>query len=175
MSYKIPRISPSALAATERCPGFRPDGEDTQAATDGTMFHDEMRLMVETVPRSQWRNWIATRTDAGPQIMGLMEQAEAALRGAQYVPYYLYRQKYMSGGFENVGWAKGNTQNLYNICIMEELCTVLAMGGGASTKLTAPTGRIVRAFAPKYPQEYIERIADTCAEKAKIKEFYHGV
>ena len=79
MSYKIPRISPSALAATERCPGFRPDGEDTQAATDGTMFHDEMRLMVETVPRSQWRNWVATRTDAGPQIMGLMEQAEAAL------------------------------------------------------------------------------------------------
>ena len=115
-----------------------------------------------------------TRLPPAETVGQMLEQTETALRGAQYAPYYLYRQKYMSGGFENVGWARGNTQNLYNICIMEELCTILAMGGGASTKLTAPTGRIVRAFAPKYPQEYIERIADTCAEKAKIKEFYDG-
>lgn len=115
-----------------------------------------------------------TKLPPAEAVGQMLEQTEAVLRGAQYAPYYLYRQKYMSGGFENVGWSKGNTQNLYNICIMEELCTILAMGGGASTKLTAPTGRIVRAFAPKYPQEYIERIADTCAEKAKIKEFYDG-
>jgi len=79
MAYKYARISPSALAATEHCARFRPDGEDSQASIDGTMFHDFMCEMVSTVPREQWESWIATR-NASPQLMGLMEQATAALR-----------------------------------------------------------------------------------------------
>ena len=43
-----------------------------------------------------------------------------------YAPYYLYRQKFTSGGFENVGWSLPGCENLYNIYIMEELCTILA-------------------------------------------------
>ena len=88
-------------------------------------------------------------------------------------PYYLYRQKFMSGGFENVGWAKPGCVNLYNICIMEELCSIIAMGGGGSTKLVRHgDGRNIRLMAPKYPLEYIENIEKTCADKAKISEFY---
>lgn len=77
--YKCTRISPSALAATERCPRFRPDGEESQAAVDGTMFHEFMREMVETVPRDQWESWIATRT-ASPSLLGLLETAAAAVK-----------------------------------------------------------------------------------------------
>lgn len=80
------------------------------------------------------------------------------LREAGYEPYYLYRQKYMSGGFENVGWAKPETENLYNILMMEELCPIPAMGAGASTKITGPNGAVKRKMNPKYPKEYIERI-----------------
>lgn len=95
----------------------------------------------------------------GPEAVGRMvDHSMAALREAGYEPYYLYRQKYMSGGFENVGWAKPGTENLYNILMMEELCPIPAMGAGASTKLTGPNGAVKRKMNPKYPKEYIERI-----------------
>ena len=72
-----------------------------------------------------------------------------------------------------MGWTKPGAENLYNICIMEELCSILAMGGGGSTKLIAPgDGRNIRLMAPKYPLEYIQKIAETCADKEKIQQFY---
>lgn len=102
----------------------------------------------------------------------MLDYAGAQLTAAGYAPYYLYRQKFMSGGFENVGWTLPGYENLYNICIMEELCSIIAMGGGASTKLVGG-GRIRRAFDPKYPQEYITNIDRICEQKQSIKEFYH--
>lgn len=104
------------------------------------------------------------------QVGRMLDFANGELFGAGYVPYYLYRQKYMSGGFENVGWQRSGSENLYNICIMEELCSIISMGGGASTKLCCGGGRIERMFDPKYPAEYIENIDRIVAEKSKIKE-----
>ena len=107
------------------------------------------------------------------EVSAMLDLAGQRLRSADYAPYYLYRQKFMSGGFENVGWAKPGCVNLYNICIMEELCSILAMGGGGSTKLIRPDrGRNIRLMAPKYPLEYIESIDRTCADKNSIGEFY---
>ena len=107
------------------------------------------------------------------EVGRMLDLASRRLRESGYAPYYLYRQKYMSGGFENVGWAKPGTENLYNIAIMEELCSILAMGGGGSTKLIRPDeGRNLRLMAPKYPLEYIQSIEKTCADKAQIAAFY---
>ena len=109
------------------------------------------------------------------QVGAMLSLAEERLRPAGYEPYYLYRQKFMSGGFENVGWTKPGFENLYNICIMEELCSILAMGGGGSTKLIRPDGgRNIRLMAPKYPLEYIQSIEKTCADKAQIADFYRS-
>ena len=110
----------------------------------------------------------------GKREVGLMlDAAREKLTGAGYRPFYLYRQKFMSGGFENVGWAKEGTESLYNILIMEELCTILAMGGGGSTKLVdRASGRIERIFDPKYPKEYIENQEKVLGDKAKITAFY---
>ena len=107
------------------------------------------------------------------EVSEMLDLAYDRLTAQGYAPYYLYRQKFMSGGFENVGWAKPGYVNLYNICIMEELCSIIAMGGGGSTKLVRHgDGRNIRLMAPKYPLEYIENIEKTCADKAKISEFY---
>ena len=107
------------------------------------------------------------------EVAAMLDYAGERLAAAGYAPYYLYRQKFMSGGFENVGWAKDGRVNLYNIVIMEELRSILAMGGGGSTKLVRPDGgRNIRLMAPKYPLEYIEKIEETCAEKEKISDFY---
>lgn len=117
-----------------------------------------------------------TRIPDAATVGEMLTGANRRLARAHYAPYYLYRQKFMSGGFENVGWALQGHNNLYNICIMEELCSILAMGGGGSTKLVDPgRGRIERLFAPKYPLEYIQSIQKVLAGKTKIKEFYDGI
>ena len=117
----------------------------------------------------------ATRIPDENEVRGMLSFAAERLRGAGYRPYYLYRQKFMSGGFENVGWCLPGTENIYNVCIMEELCTVLALGGGASTKLVdAASGRIERVFNAKYPKEYIDSIEKINAGKKRIEDFYSG-
>ena len=106
----------------------------------------------------------------------MLDIAGVSLREHGYSPYYLYRQKFMSGGFENVGWTKDGFLNLYNVCIMEELCSIIAVGGGGSTKLvSAGSGRNIRLFAPKYPMEYISGIEKTCSDKQGIIDFYGKV
>ena len=107
------------------------------------------------------------------EVSAMLDYAGLRLREEGYGPYYLYRQKFMSGGFENLGWTRPGYVNLYNICIMEELCSIIALGGGGSTKLVRPDrGRNIRLMAPKYPLEYIENIDKTCGDKIKIGEFY---
>ena len=110
---------------------------------------------------------------SGEDTAAMLDYAWDRLRGAGYLPYYLYRQKYMSGALENIGWCKPGCEGLYNICIMEELHTILALGGGGSTKLTDPgTGKIVRITNPKYPHVYLERLDQVCANKAQLVPFH---
>jgi len=87
-----------------------------------------------------------------------LDNADPALREKGFAPYYLYRQKYMSGSFENVGWCISGAEGLYNIYIMEELHSILSLGAGGSTKMVdAKRNRIERVFHPKFPLEYIQR------------------
>ena len=92
------------------------------------------------------------------EVGQMLDYSIAALRGANFHPYYLYRQKYMSGSFENIGWCISGAEGLYNIYIMEELHSILSLGAGGSTKMVDPAaGRIERVFHAKYPNEYITR------------------
>jgi len=112
-------------------------------------------------------------TPGSESVGEMLDHALSALRTAGYAPYYLYRQKFTAGGFENVGWCVPGTESLYNIAIMEELCSILSLGGGASTKLVDPhTGRIPRMYNPKFPLEYTEGIDRILAAKEKIRIFY---
>ena len=91
-------------------------------------------------------------------VAAMLDYADPALREKGFAPYYLYRQKYMSGSFENVGWCISGAEGLYNIYIMEELHSILSLGAGGSTKMVdAKRNRIERVFHPKFPLEYIQR------------------
>ncbi len=112
----------------------------------------------------------------GEAVSAMLDYAWSRLAAAGYRPYYLYRQKYMSGALENIGWCKPGFEGLYNICIMEELHTILALGGGGSTKLTDPrSGKVVRMANPKYPYEYINGIDKVIAAKEALVEFQRGL
>ena len=101
------------------------------------------------------------------EVRQMLQYAERALRERGYAPYYLYRQKYMSGSFENVGWCKPGYAGLYNIYMMEELHSILSLGGGAMTKINLPDGTLERFHNPKFPQQYLARLDDVLAQKAQ--------
>ncbi len=106
------------------------------------------------------------------EVAAMLDYAGAALRAADFSPYYLYRQKFMAGSFENVGWAKPGFDSIYNVCIMEELHTILALGAGGVTKLTDQgAGRIERLFNAKYPQEYIASMEKIVQNKVLFGDF----
>ena len=105
-------------------------------------------------------------------VREMLADTETRLRAAGYKPYYLYRQKYMSGSFENVGWTKPGFECLYNIYMMEELHSIISLGGGGMTKINLPDGRLERLHNPKFPQQYLARIDDVLAQKAAAAELF---
>ena len=109
----------------------------------------------------------------GAQVARMLEYSINTLLAAGYRPYYLYRQKFMSGSLENVGWAKPGTDSFYNIVMMEELQTVISVGGGGVTKLVdRENNRIVRLPNPKYPHDYLTSREKIMAQKQEIAAFY---
>lgn len=99
------------------------------------------------------------------------ETMKIAAQGAKdmdMVPYYLYRQKNMSGNFENVGYSKEDKYGIYNILIMEEKQTIVACGTGTITKRVYPDGRIERCDNVKDVGLYIEKIEEMIERKRKL-------
>ena len=84
------------------------------------------------------------------------------------VPYYLYRQKNMAGNFENVGYAKPGRAGIYNILIMEEKQSIMALGAGSTTKAVFPDGRIERCDNVKDIDQYLGRIQEMIDRKRKL-------
>ena len=98
---------------------------------------------------------------------------EIAARGAERMgmePYYLYRQKNMSGNFENVGYATKGRYGLYNILIMEEKQDILALGAGTISKAVYPDGRIERCDSVKDVALYLEKIDEMIDRKRRLLE-----
>lgn len=82
-------------------------------------------------------------------------------------PYYLYRQKNIAGNMENVGYARDGKAGIYNILIMEEKQTIVALGAGSVTKFVYPDGeQIERVDSVKNVDQYIERIDEMIERKA---------
>ena len=112
-----------------------------------------------------------SRIPSADEVAEMLDYADPTLRKHGFEPYYLYRQKYMSGSFENVGWTRPGGESLYNIYIMEELHSILSLGAGGSTKMVGG-GLIRRAFNAKYPREYIDLAEKRSANLAAFADFY---
>ena len=108
------------------------------------------------------------------EVTEMVAYANEKLRQLGYKPYYLYRQKYMSGSFENVGWSKDGLDCLYNIYMMEEVHTILSLGGGGMNKVNLPGGKIERFHNPKFPEQYIEMLDSVLSQKEEMFELMKG-
>lgn len=89
-------------------------------------------------------------------------------------PYYMYRQKNMLGNFENVGYCKPNLECVYNVQIMEEKQTIIALGSGASSKFYfEKNNKLERVFNVKSVEHYVDRIDEMIQRKIDgFEQFY---
>ncbi len=104
----------------------------------------------------------------GEKIDLMLGSGRSMLEESGYIPYYLYRQKQMAGNLENVGYSFPGKESVYNIRIMEEDQTILALGAGAITKVRYPEeNRLERIPNVANYQIYIERIEEMIDRKRK--------
>lgn len=101
----------------------------------------------------------------------MIAYSRRALTEAGYEPYYLYRQKYMAGAHENVGWTKPGFASVYNVDVMEESADNLAVGANAITKkIFTGEGRIERIGSPKDIPTYLNKVRALIEEKNALFE-----
>ena len=104
----------------------------------------------------------------------MIAMARHRLTEGGWRPYYLYRQKYMAGNLENVGYAKPGRACLYNIGNMEETASVLALGAGAISKwLFDRALRIERAPNVRTLDESIAR-TDSIVILSEAKDLFQS-
>ena len=117
------------------------------------------RLNLENAPLPDGQ-MVARMTELGAQSADRMAMQ----------PYYLYRQKHMAGQQQNVGYAREGCACLYNVDIMEETTSILAMGAGAISKRVFPDRqlRIVRAPNVSNVSEYTARVDEMMQRKRSL-------
>ena len=103
------------------------------------------------------------------EASGMIDMAQRYAESMEMHPYYLYRQKNILGNLENIGYSKRGYESIYNIQIMEERQTIIALGAGSVTKVVYPSeNRIERAFNVKNVEEYINRIDEMVDRKRAL-------
>lgn len=101
-------------------------------------------------------------------VSKMLDFSRESLEKAGYRPYYLYRQKYMSGNYENVGWSRDGRDCLYNIYMMEELHPIVSLGGGGMSKVNLTESRLERFHNPKFPEQYISQHSQVLEQKQAL-------
>ncbi len=101
-------------------------------------------------------------------VRKMLEISQNMLKNAGFKPYYLYRQKHMTGNFENVGYCTNGHQNVYNIRIMDENQSNIALGAGGISKIYFPDeNRLERVPNVSNYEVYIDRIDEMINRKEK--------
>ena len=93
------------------------------------------------------------------KVSAMVDYARERLKTAGFVPYYIYRQKHQMGALENVGYCRPGAQSIYNIRIMEEKQTIIALGAGGIGKVYYPD------------EDRLERVANVSNYKVYNERF----
>ena len=103
------------------------------------------------------------------EVRKMSDAAEKILRTKNYLPYYLYRQGYISGQIENIAYCKRGAEGIYNIQIMGERQIILGIGVAASTKVPDAKNLCLQSsFNAKDLTTYLRDIDIYIANREKI-------
>ncbi|ERT57082.1 coproporphyrinogen dehydrogenase HemZ [Megasphaera vaginalis (ex Srinivasan et al. 2021)] len=123
------------------------------------LFHHDLRRAIGTAEA----------------VTAMVDYCREKLQRAGYVPYYLYRQKYMAAGLANIGYALPGAIGRYNIEMMEERQTVIGIGPGSASKFISPTSnRMEKLYMPKDITRYGQILAAQLEERRRLCTVVYG-
>lgn len=109
------------------------------------------------------------KTASVSDVAKMVEMAQDGALSMGMHAYYLYRQKNMIGNLENVGYCKPGFESVYNVQIMEERQSIIALGAGATTKVVYyKDNKIERVFNVKDIRQYIQRVGEMLDRKRDL-------
>lgn len=116
--------------------------------------------------REDLKNYSLIKEDEAKEMLAITQKM---MQSFGFVPYYMYRQKYMVGNLENIGYAKPGHECLYNIQIMEERQSIIALGAGATSKIYYPAeNRLERVPNVTNVDQYISRVEEMVERKKGV-------
>lgn len=145
--------------------------EDFKRSVDAAIAMSPENITVHTLALKRGSSLKESNYDntSANLPLQMIEYSREALKNAGYSPYYMYKQKYMSGNLDNTGYAKEGKACIYNIDIMEETRSILACGaGGISKRVFSTHNRLERLANPKGIDVYLERADTIIADKAEF-------
>ena len=144
---------------------------DFKYSLDKAIYYQPENITIHTLYRkkgSELGDELSMQDDNLANKM--IDYAHKSLQKAEYIPYYMYRQKYTGGSLENVGYCRENKECFYNIDIMEERTNIIAFGAAAISKKIDYSANLITRFAHvKNPYDYINRIEEIIL---KQREFW---
>ena len=91
-------------------------------------------------------------------------------------PYYMYRQKNMIGSMENIGYSLPHKEGIYNIQMIEEKQTIIALGADAVSKVVfLEENRHERFANMKDVKEYVDRIEEMLERKIALLDTLYKI
>ena len=157
---------------------------DLIAGFDNDTFIKSLEDVISLCPENLTVHTLCVKNSAGMRDEGFVRKGENLsslisksidmCHNNGYFPYYLYKQKNAVSGLENIGYAKKGFECTYNICMMSELNSTVALGAGGATKLVSMGRSVDRTegfFDCKYPKEYIEGSEKTLRKYEFLRQF----
>ena len=148
---------------------------------DAAMFRNTLHSLLALSPENVTVHTLAVKRasrlkeqnenyhyENASHVGGMVREARRVLTEAGYRPYYMYRQKHMAGNYENVSYALPGSESVYNIRIMDEHQTIVALGAGGISKAYYPeSNRLVRVPNVSNYEIYIDRLGEMTERKEK--------
>jgi len=135
----------------------------------GGLAPESMTVHTLSIKRSSLLHLWQAQLPEGEMVADMVRAGAEAARSMGMRPYYLYRQKYMAGNQENVGYALPGQECLYNVDMMEETAHVIALGADAASKRLFPRqGFIRRAYNVSDICQYIQRVEEMAQRKRAL-------
>lgn len=170
---------------TARKAGFDNINTDLIAGLPGEDFNDfkesidkiaelnpeDVTVHSMCIKRAAALNFPGVKLTEYDEMNKMLDYASEKMAELKKEPYYMYRQKNISGNLENVGYSGPLNMSLYNINIMEEAQTIIALGGGGASKIVLGD-KIERVVNFKEPYEYIRRFDEILAKKEECFNYF---
>ena len=149
-------------------PGESP--EDFARTLERTCEFQPENITIHTLALKKASKWRANFSvePFSLQVRKMLTISQDYLAKNKYLPYYLYRQKFIAGNAENTGYAVKGKFCRYNIAMMEEVQEIIGIGAGAVTRLESPDGKLFRIANAKCPATYCNMALEYFGKKAKI-------